>query len=77
MSTAPMQLSREDIMTAVSDGVRQAILDIATRATAVPCADFYDSISLGVETALSRMADYGDAAALIADGALKRRGPPQ
>jgi hypothetical protein len=78
-----MDLDREDMMEAVSEGVRRGIVDIgsshgqfdiphellyeairqgmadaiwrvATNATQMPCADFYDTIKEGVEKAMAR-----------------------
>jgi hypothetical protein len=39
------------MMDAISEGVRRAIWQIATNGTQMPCADFYASITEGVEKA--------------------------
>lgn len=37
---------------AIKEGVQSAIWQVATNATDMPCADFYDSIQKGVEKAM-------------------------
>lgn len=37
---------------AIKEGVAMAIWKVATNATSMPCADFYDSIKAGVEKAM-------------------------
>lgn len=48
-----MNLSRDDMMEAISEGVRRAIWEIANNATDAPCADFYDAIKAGTESGIS------------------------
>lgn len=56
--TPAIKLSNKDMMTAVSDGVRAAVWDIATNATDMPCADFYEAIKGGVSLAANMVTKY-------------------
>jgi len=47
------RLTEEQIMDAISEGVRRAIWGIATNATGMPCHDFYAHIKDGVREAMS------------------------
>jgi len=40
------------IYEAITEGVRQAIWQIATNATGMPCADFYEHIKAGTKEAM-------------------------
>jgi len=42
----------EQFFEAIKEGVGESIWKIATNATHMPCADFYDSIKEGVEKAM-------------------------
>lgn len=50
------KLSTEQMMDAISNGVRQAIWDVMTNNTDMPCADFYDAIKNGVTAAHENIA---------------------
>jgi len=44
-----IELTSEQLMKAISQGVYLAIWHIANNATHAPCADFYESIKQGVK----------------------------
>ena len=48
-------ITKEEYLRAVQDGVAQAIWQVATNATTMPCADFYAHIKDGVSEAVSNM----------------------
>lgn len=52
-----IKLSRADMMEAVSEGVRRAMWEMITNATQMPCADFFASITEGVEQAHAKFGD--------------------
>lgn len=49
-----------DFLEAVASGVRSAVWDVATNATDGPCADFYESIKAGAESAFMAMGRKDD-----------------
>ena len=42
-----IDLTKNELIEAVALGVQRAIWQIATNATSMPCADFYDAIARG------------------------------
>jgi hypothetical protein len=52
-------LSREDMMEAIRQGVEDGIWRIATNNTLTPCQDFYDTIKQGVEDGVARLSKEG------------------
>ena len=51
------ELSREDMMLAVQRGVADGIFRIATNASDMPCADFFEAIKQGAEAGMAQAAD--------------------
>ena len=47
-------VTKEEFLEAIRRGVRDAIWDIATNATSMPCADFYEHIKEGVALGIQR-----------------------
>jgi hypothetical protein len=45
------QLSREDLMEAISAGVYRAVWQMITYGTQMPCRDFFDAIEDGIKRA--------------------------
>ena len=50
-----IELSKDELKEAVTEGVRRAFWDMITNATQAPCADFFDSVKDGVKEAVERM----------------------
>lgn len=55
MFTEVRDLDAEKIYGAIRDGVSDAIWKIATNATSMPCADFYEHIKAGVREAVEKV----------------------
>lgn len=52
-----MDDNQDKFYEAVAEGVRRAVWQIATSATDMPCADFFDAIRKGMEDAGSNIVD--------------------
>lgn len=49
------EITKQEFLEAISDGVTKAIWKIATDASYTPCADFYDMIKLGCEEGIKKI----------------------
>lgn len=47
-----IDITKQEYIEAIKEGVARGIFRIASNATDMPCADFYDSIKKGVENAI-------------------------
>jgi hypothetical protein len=50
-----IELTRNELKEAITEGVRRAFWDMITNATGAPCADFFDSVKAGVKEAVEGM----------------------
>jgi hypothetical protein len=53
-------VSKQELLDAIRDGVSDAMWRMITNATSAPCADFYETVRDGVETAISKAMPFGD-----------------
>jgi hypothetical protein len=53
-------VSKQELLDAIRDGVSDAMWQMITNATSEPCADFYETVRDGVETAISKAMPFGD-----------------
>ena len=51
------KVNKYEFLDAVESGVKSAIWELATDATDMPCADFYESIKSGAESAIKGIKD--------------------
>ena len=49
------QISKDEFLQAVSEGVENAIWSMITNATTCPCIDFYETIQKAAESAFSKL----------------------
>lgn len=49
------QISKDEFLRAVSEGVENAIWSMITNATTCPCTDFYETIQKAAENAFSKL----------------------
>jgi len=49
------QISKDEFLQAVSEGVENAIWSMITNATTCPCTDFYDTIQKATESAFLKL----------------------
>jgi len=48
------QVSKQELLDAISEGVRAAMWDMITNATMAPCADFFDAVQDGVAAGIEK-----------------------
>jgi hypothetical protein len=53
------ELSKEELMEAIADGVERAMWQMITNATQAPCHDFFDTIGDAVERAMTKQIEEG------------------
>lgn len=51
------RMQKDEVLEAISMGVKMAVWDIATNSTGMPCADFYDAIRQGVSESIGGLTD--------------------
>ena len=51
-------ISKQELLDAIRDGVRDAMWRMITNATSMPCADFYATVKDGVEAGIREAAAH-------------------
>ena len=46
------KITKDELLESIAQGVRMAVFDVATNATSMPSADFYEAIRQGTQDAM-------------------------